>query len=496
MQSDIPQDFKDYACALLGAERYAPFARALTESPSVSIRLNPLKAGKAGLSPFAVCGADMPVPWAADEACYLRERPHFTSDPLFHAGAYYVQEASSMFLGRALRRYVKHPVVALDLCAAPGGKSTHIRACLPEGSLLVSNEPVKPRAQVLLENMTKWGHPDVVVTHGYPQDFSRLPHFFDLLVTDVPCSGEGMFRKEDDAVAGWSMDAVRMCRDRQREILRDVWPALKPGGLLVYSTCTLNVLEDEENVAWIADELGAEVMPLEVPEEWGVTGNLLPGAGRRSAGCADSSFPVYHFIPGLARGEGFFLAVLRKASDEGLVAVPPVGATVGDKGRRKKKKEKQSAPAAFPAVCKTWLVQSDEFDFLSVGDTWTARRKVFSQQIEQLCAALCVWQAGVPVAVAKGHDYVPLHALAMSSVLNRAAFPVVEVTRETAVNYLRKEVLMLPSDTPKGFVLITFRGVALGFVKNIGGRANNLYPAEWKIRTSHLVSYSLGDVVV
>ena len=228
---DIPQEFKDYTRCLLGAERYARFAQALDEPPSVSVRLNPFKAVWSGLSAEGLNGGDGPVLWASGEGCYLSERPPFTFDPLFHAGAYYVQEAASMFLGQILRRYVTRPVVALDLCAAPGGKSTHIRSCLPEGSLLVSNEPVKARAQVLLENLTKWGHPDVIVTNSYPKDFARLPDFFDLLVTDVPCSGEGMFRKEEDAVTGWSMEAVRMCQDRQREILRDVWPSLKPGGL-------------------------------------------------------------------------------------------------------------------------------------------------------------------------------------------------------------------------------------------------------------------------
>ena len=190
MTQEIPQEFRDYACRLLGQERYDCFARALAEPPSVSVRLNPFKAIHAGLSPGGLHGADGSVPWASGEGCYLQGRPSFTADPLFHAGAYYVQEASSMFLGQALRQHVSGPAVVLDLCAAPGGKSTHIRSLLPEGSLLVSNEPVKARAQVLLENMTKWGHPDVAVTNAYPQDFARLPSFFDVLVADVPCSGE------------------------------------------------------------------------------------------------------------------------------------------------------------------------------------------------------------------------------------------------------------------------------------------------------------------
>ena len=493
---DIPQEFKDYARRLLSAERYARFAQALDEDPSVSVRLNPFKAVWSGLLAEDLNGVDGSVPWASGEGCYLSERPPFTFDPLFHAGAYYVQEAASMFLGQILRRYVTRPVVALDLCAAPGGKSTHIRSCLPEGSLLVSNEPVKARAQVLLENLTKWGHPDVIVTNSYPKDFARLPDFFDLLVTDVPCSGEGRFRKEEDAVTGWSMEAVRMCRDRQREILRDVWPSLKPGGLLVYSTCTLNALEDEENVAWIAEELGAEILPFDVEPGWGVVGNLLAVSSVKDTAKAEKLFPVAHFIPGFTRGEGFFLAVLRKNGEEEISD----WAMSSDRyeNERVKSKKKRALHASVPALpdsCRSWLLHADTFDFVSDGPVWTAVRASFSRQVGLLQEAVKVWQAGVPLATVKGKDYIPLHALAMSVDLNRSAFPIVPVSYDMAVAYLRKEVLVLPPDTPKGYVLLTFQEIPIGFVKNIGGRANNLYPQEWKIRTSYLSTYSLkGDL--
>ena len=471
---DIPQEFKDYARRLLGAERYARFAQALDEDPSVSVRLNPFKAIWSGLLAEDLNGVDGSVPWASGEGCYLSERPPFTFDPLFHAGAYYVQEAASMFLGQILRRYVTRPVVALDLCAAPGGKSTHIRSCLPEGSLLVSNEPVKARAQVLLENLTKWGHPDVIVTNSYPKDFARLPDFFDLLVTDVPCSGEGMFRKEEDAVTGWSMEAVRMCRDRQREILRDVWPSLKPGGLLVYSTCTLNALEDEENVAWIAEELGAKILPFDVESGWGVVGNLLPVSSVKDTAKAEKLFPVAHFIPGFTRGEGFFLAVLRKNGEEETSDwAMSSDRYENERVKSKKKRALHASVPALPASCRSWLLHADTFDFVSNGPVWTAVRASFSRQV----------------------GYIPLHALAMSVDLNRSAFPIVPVSYDMAVAYLRKEVLVLPPDTPKGYVLLTFQEIPIGFVKNIGGRANNLYPQEWKIRTSYLSTYSLkGDL--
>lgn len=482
MTQEIPQEFRDYACRLLGQERYDCFARALAEPPSVSVRLNPFKAIRAGLSPGGLHGADGPVPWASGEGCYLQGRPSFTADPLFHAGAYYVQEASSMFLGQALRQHVSGPAVVLDLCAAPGGKSTHIRSLLPEGSLLVSNEPVKARAQVLLENMTKWGYPDVAVTNAYPQDFARLSSFFDVLVADVPCSGEGMFRKEEAAVEGWSMDNVLMCRDRQRAILRDVWPALKPGGLLVYSTCTLNAYEDEENVAWVAAELGAEVLGVEVAPQWGVVGNLLPPD-------AVGSFPAYHFIPGFTRGEGFFLAVLRKSADASSSSMGASGRGAG----RKRAVARQASSVALPKSCKAWLAHPDGFDFLPDGDGWCAVRSAFASRLEALRRAVKVWQCGIPLAVAKGKDWQPTQALALSTELSLPAFPAVAVSYATAVAYLRKETLSLPSDVPRGFVLLTFQGLPLGFVKNIGGRANNLYPQEWKIRSSHIPEFTVCE---
>ena len=480
MQPEISQDFKDYAFRLLGRERYGRFSRALAEGPSVSVRLNPFKAGLPGWDGGRLDGADAPVPWADGWGYYLASRPSFASDPLWHAGGYYVQEASSMFLGQVLRQYVDRPVVALDLCAAPGGKSTHLRSCLPGGSLLVSNEPVRARAQVLLENLTKWGHPDVVVTQSYPQDFSALPHVFDLLVADVPCSGEGMFRKEEEAVAGWSMEQVMMCRDRQRAILEDVWPALKPGGLLVYSTCTLNAYEDEENVAWIAGTLGAEVLPVEVDDAWGATGNL----------CGDRSFPAYHFIPGLARGEGFFLAVLRKAGEE---EASDAGA-IGKERRRGGKKKDLGRPSgmALPKECQSWLSHPDEFEFRQEGGAWSAVRRGFGSLVGRLREAVNVWQAGIPVAVLKGKDWQPSPALALSVELDASRFPVCAVSYETAVAFLRKETLVLPAELPEGDVLLAFRDVPVGFVKNIGGRANNLYPAEWKIRSSRLPEYTLG----
>lgn len=477
MQIEIPEGFKEYALQLLGEVDYERFIRALAEPPSVSARLNPLKVGNIISSRTECKDYDSDVPWSK-QGFYFKERPSFTSDPLFHAGAYYVQEASSMFLERAIQEYVTDPVVALDLCAAPGGKSTHTRSLLPEGSLLVCNEPIKARAQILAENITKWGHTDVIVTNSYPNEFTGLTGFFDMIITDVPCSGEGMFRKEEDAVTSWSMDNVQMCAVRQREILTDIWPTLKPGGLLIYSTCTLNQYEDEENVRWIAEELGAEVLPLSIKEDWAIKGNLLSG----------NNFPVYHFLQGYTRGEGFFLAVLRKRKDS--VQSDEKEISVCSKVKNKKKKDKQPN-IEIPEFCKRWIKCPDSYDFQVQDEGVVVIPKSYKPHLEMLRKTVNVIQVGVMLAVLKGKDWMPVHPLAMSVMLNTDAFAKVELSYKEAVAYLRKEALNLASEVPRGFILVCFYGLPLGFVKNIGNRANNLYPQEWRIRSLHLSDFCL-----
>lgn len=284
---NLSAEFVERTRKLMGEEAYNELETALQGDAPVSIRVNRAKCleggeGKSNHDISLVADAES-VPWSS-MGVYLSRRPTFTFDPLFHAGCYYVQEASSMFVEQVLRTYVSEPAVMLDLCAAPGGKSTHARSVLPEGSLLVANEVMRNRSQVLAENLIKWGNADVVVTNNDPADFSGLTDLFDVILTDVPCSGEGMFRKDPVAVDEWSVDNVQVCWQRQRRILADIWSALKSGGLLIYSTCTYNKEEDEENVAWIAHELGAEILEVPVSPEWGITGNLIGG-----------EFPVYLF---------------------------------------------------------------------------------------------------------------------------------------------------------------------------------------------------------
>ena len=476
---NLPASFIDYTRSLLGDEEYDKLAAALQQESPVSIRLNKLRMDSQLL----------PVPWSS-EGFYLDERLTFTFDPLFHAGCYYVQEASSMFVEQVLRQYVTEPVVMLDLCAAPGGKSTHARSVLPEGSLLVANEVIRNRSQILAENLTKWGHPDVVVTNNDPADFSSLPSFFDVILTDVPCSGEGMFRKDPVAVEEWSPENVAICWQRQRRIIADIWPSLKPGGILIYSTCTYNTKENEENVRWIQQEFGAEPLALEVGKDWNITGNLLRDESNNSENSAQEA-PVYHFFPHKTKGEGFFLAALRKPETE-EDATPAFSFA---KGKTAKKKDRKGG--ATPSLvtkehlnmAKNWLDEEKSAGYLlsTEGTTIQIFPQQYADELAAMKQSLKIVSAGVGVGEVKGKDLIPGHALAMSSaLLRREAFATEEVTYEQAIAYLRKEAITLSATAPRGYVLLTYRNIPLGFVKNIGNRANNLYPQEWRIRSGYL----------
>ena len=460
-----PADFWTRTCRLMGEEACRDLCEALQHDTPVSVRVN-----RAKLSDVPV-GARR-VPWC-ETGYYLPERPTFTFDPLFHVGGYYVQEASSMFLEQALRRYVERPVALLDLCAAPGGKSTLARSVLPEGSLVVSNEVMRNRSQVLAENLVKWGNAAVVVTHNDPVEFGRSGLLFDVLVADVPCSGEGMFRKDEGAVAEWSVENVTLCWQRQRRILRDSWPCLKPGGLLVYSTCTFNREENEDNVAWMVRELGAEVLPVPVEADWAVTGNL-----------AGTDFPVYRFLPHRTEGEGLFMAVLRKTGEAGE-AVPC------DDGRSRKaakrpKGGKQGPAEEVPKELQSWLERPEAYVFERNGTVASAFPAAWQALGQCLKSRFRVLHAGVELGEWKGRDWQPHPSLALSTSLRTDRFPFVELTYEQAVAFLRKEAVTLAPSVPRGYVLVGFRGQPLGFAKNIGNRANNLYPSEWRIRSGYL----------
>ena len=316
--TQLPVAFTEKTRLLMGDERFERYLKSFEEDVPVSIRLNPQKA--AGME--VIDGEQ--VPWCQN-GYYLKQRPNFTMDPLFHAGCYYVQEAASMFIDEVLRQLAISnwpsaisqeqkancpKLTALDLCAAPGGKSTLLRAALPEDCVLYSNEPIRNRASILLENVTKWGYKHHFVTNAYPKDYRKSKMKFDLILCDVPCSGEGMFRKDEATIREWNPQNVEKCWQLQRDIVNDAWACLNDGGLLIYSTCTFNTKENEENVRWMLSEFDdAKVVPLETKPEWNITGSLLEGFNE----------PVYRFIPGITRSEGLFMCVLRK---NGVTAHP------------------------------------------------------------------------------------------------------------------------------------------------------------------------------
>ncbi len=450
----LPSDFILRTKALINNE-FDLFEKALEKESPVSIRINTSK------------GINTPtretVAWC-ETGYYLQERLPFTFDPLFHAGGYYVQEASSMFLEQAVKNYITEPVKCLDLCAAPGGKSTHLASILPKGSLLVSNEVIRSRSHILAENMAKWGNPNTIVTNNDPEEIGKLRHFFDIIVTDVPCSGEGMFRKDPGSIAEWSVANVNLCASRQRRIIHDIWNALKPGGILIYSTCTYNTEENEDNIHYIIEELGAEALSIPVNKEWNITGALK------------HSYPVYRFFPHKTKGEGFFLATLRKAEGE----IEKV--RIKDKG----KKDKGKATSVIPSSIHKWLNDPESFEFEMRGDTIQATPIQHKESYKILTEKLHIVAGGISLGEIKGKDIIPNHSLAISTSLNSGVFPSVEVSWEEAIRFLKKEALILPPENEKGYHLITYKGFPLGFVKNLGNRANNLYPQEWRIRSGYL----------
>lgn len=452
---NLPQTFIERTKCLIGND-WENFAEALRQDVPVSIRINNKKyPNGASLKHYE------PIPWCK-EGYYLSSRPQFTYDPLFHAGCYYVQEASSMFIEQAFTQYVDSDVCVLDLCAAPGGKSTLLASLISSDSLLVSNEIIRSRSNILAENMTKWGYANTMVSNNDPVQIGKLKNAFDVILVDAPCSGEGMFRKDAGAISEWSVDNVKLCQQRQRRIITDIWDSLKPGGLMMYSTCTYNEEENEQNVQWICNEFGAETLPVKIQAEWVITSSLINGVD------------AYRFFPHKTKGEGFFFALLRKNAEERYKS---------DAGRTSKNKGRKSN--VLPDMYKDYIKDKSSFMFIEENNSWIALPQAIADKMINFRQSLHVISSGVSMGEFKGKDFIPSQSLAMSLELNRSAFTQYELDWGTAINYLRKEPLMLP-DTPKGYILLTYENIPIGFVKNIGNRVNNLYPQEWRIRSANI----------
>ena len=447
----LPFDFIEQMRPVLGGELDA-FLRSLQTERETSVRLND-KVPFEALSVLHDAGMEE-VPWCPD-GYYLKRRPLFTLDPLMHAGCYYVQEASSMFLDEVLAQFVKPDSIVLDMCGAPGGKATLISQFLNEEGLLITNEVVRQRVFILSENIQKWGNGNAVVTHNQARDFGdKAENLFDCVLVDAPCSGEGLFRKDEGAVDEWSLRNVQMCAERQRDILRYVWPALKPGGILIYSTCTYNPSEDEDNALFIRDTLGADVLKVDIDPAWNIT--LSARAG-------------YHFYPHKTRGEGFYLCVFRKRE----APFTPFRAKA-EKTRGSKTVDELGELQSWLQHPERWSIrQSDRFT-----EAYPTRHK---ELIDWLSTHFTCVSTGFGIGELRGKHVAPQHSLSMLKDFRKEAFPQVELSLEMALAFLRSEALILP-DQPSGYLLMTYQGVPLGFVKNIGNHSNNLYPNEWRIR--------------
>ena len=443
----LPEAFSLQMQHILG-EEYQAFVESLSAPTPVTIRLNNRKKTSDPIE------TKDDVLWHAD-ARYLAERPVFTLDPAFHAGAYYVQEASSMFVAEAIRQTIdlNKSLRVMDLCAAPGGKSTLLASLLNDRSLLVANEVIKSRVGVLKENLEKWGFPNYIVSNHDPEEMIDLEGFFDVVLTDAPCSGEGLFRKDPNAINEWSENSVQLCCARQKRILQAAAMLVAPGGILCYSTCTYNEKENELNAQWLTQVADFEHIKLKIPVEWGI---------------AEKKYG-YQFFPHKVRGEGFYLSVFRK--------------TRGEKQEARGKIKLNRLPQKKVELLKGWLQAPDAFDYYEKPDGQiVVIPNALSNDYAVIFRALQKRSSGLEIGQFKGNDFIPSHDLALSTAIAKD-LPAVELSKEDALKFLKRENLGIDlSNQSKGWLLARYQGLNLGFMKVIGDRINNYLPKEWRIR--------------
>lgn len=444
----IPEDF----IKRIQTQKYidaGALLKKLEELSPVSIRINPSKWNKTPLD-------SRPVPWCRN-GHYLEKRPSFTLDPLFHSGCYYPQEASGMFLEQVFRQTTSdlpQNLRVLDLCAAPGGKSTHLSDIIGSEGLLVANDAIRSRAAILAENLTKWGSGNCIVTQNDPAAFGRLSGYFDIIMIDAPCSGEGMFRNEV-ALNEWSLSNTAHCAVRQKRILTDVWPALKENGVLIYSTCTFNPGENEENLKWFVGKKDAECIRLDVSEFKGIVEIELKGIFG------------YGFYPDKLQGEGFFISALRKT--EKPVKIP-----------MKKQRSTPLRPSGNNLeVAANWSDFSKE-RIIKLGDGLSAVPCETDEYLN-IYRDLKIVKAGTKILTVRNNKYQPSHELALSPGIRKNAFPENEINLSEALSFMKRDNFML-RNAPKGWNIVTYNGNNLAFVNNIGTRVNNYFPVEWRIR--------------
>jgi 16S rRNA C967 or C1407 C5-methylase (RsmB/RsmF family) len=454
----LPSGFIERMKPVLG-NQFASFEESFEGKTPVSVRINPGK--------WKHPVSEEKIPWC-NTGFYLENRPAFTADPWFHGGAYYVQEPHSMFLEQALKvAILPEKALVLDLCAAPGGKTTHLLSLLRPGDLLVTNEVIRSRAVILREIVQKWGHSNVIVTQNDPQNFGKMGEIFDLIVVDAPCSGEGLFRKDPSSVTEWSPANAVLCASRQKRILAEAWKCLKPGGYLIYSTCTYNPEENEENLLWLQNQ--EEAVTIEIPPEpeW----NIKEIRRGKIVG--------YPFFPHLTRGEGFFLGMVRKR----LKDVRLQDTRLIDKRDKGKTgvNYRQDGNRKITELLSRWISKDFDSTLFQKEEIWYAYPTMWMNYLPSFEKHLHVLQAGTPVASGNERQINPHPALALSLIYNRAAFPEISIDLADAIRFLRKETL--PSTGKEtGWTLVSFRDVPMGWLKNLGNRTNNYFPGEWRIR--------------
>ena len=435
---------------MLGDEAERLFS-ALDTPVEVSIRVNPAK-------PAEVFEGEA-IGWSPNGR-YLAERPQFTLDPLMHGGAYYVQEASSQFVAHILRSDNIDGGRVLDMCAAPGGKTTVYSSLVGREGLVVANDINRGRTLALSDNVQRWGMGNVVVTCNEPEHIGAFEQWFDVVAVDAPCSGEGMFRKMDEAREEWTPASVEQCVARQCDILAEAWRALRPGGKLIYSTCTFNDREDEGVVRWLVEEYGDEIVAtdrVETEDKWGIIRSDI------------GPFQCFHFYPHSARGEGFFAAVACKTEGVAKRRTP--------KGRRKVFTTLQSKDLAEVS---RWVDDAKVMSFRCVGDIVYGYNSAVMEDVTQLSESLSVVYSGVAMGQIFKGTLKPEHSLALFVGRNRDVVTEVELSLEDAQNYLRRQDIDAKQFS-EGVNIVTYKGVAIGFIKRIGARCNNMYPKDLRI---------------
>ena len=450
----LPEQLLQSLQNVKGFDREAFTAVHESDRQVTSVRINPAKWSAEDRIYQTELTDAARIPWTR-LGYYLSERPSFTFDPLFHGGCYYVQEASSMFLEEALRQTVdlSEPLKVLDMCGAPGGKSTHLQSLISPESLLVTNEVIKSRVLILEQNIIKWGSANVMIINNDPQHFSRLGAYFDVMVVDAPCSGSGLFRRDPEAIEEWSLNNVALCSQRQQRILSDALPALKEGGVLIYSTCSYSAEEDEEIGDWLIREQGMEPLPLQVPQEWGI----VPTTSAEGA-------YGYRFFPDKVKGEGFFLAAFRKGVAGHEEKLRPKKPETISKGER--------------AVLDKW-VNTNGQEFYKDRDSVLAVPQHLSADYTIIKSSLNVYYAGTSIGQVVRDKLVPSHALSLSTLLSDTV-PSTELTYEQAVKYLQRGELSVAAGQT-GWQVVAYKNHPLGWINALPNRINNYYPKEMRI---------------